>query len=221
MKTNEKHGLIDFMQCGLEIWARTSSRRWVCGRIRDLGRKALLLEDTSWIDHTGDFWSEALKKGWESEGWESEYQGYTVIPTATLSEVIPLEPGRLPKTTIRPSSDESHHYPEFGRASSYTEGESGLFLAKEDPVWISTLGGPWSIGVVEDFNEDAVLLRQCSWIDHTGDFWSKAITRGYKSPGWHSEYQGQTILSSSTITEIILLPTGAGVPTESCRPTQK
>lgn len=93
------------LEKGQKVWLQTAMNRWICGMVGKVTKEWLELEQSSWIDHTGEYWSEALQKGCESDGWSSEYQGRTILFSAVLGEILMMGPEAvLPSESIRPSS---------------------------------------------------------------------------------------------------------------------
>lgn len=80
---------------GEKVFLQTSTNRWVCGRIHSLGEREIHLEQTSWIDHTGEYWGDALLKGAQALKWASEYLGEVVINRKQFLEILFMGPSAV------------------------------------------------------------------------------------------------------------------------------
>jgi len=91
---------------GDKIWTQTSPNRWLCGRVERVTANHVELGSASWIDHTGDFWGDALLKGATVKGWSSEFQGKVILSVRGMHEVLFMGPDAvLPSGSIRPKKD--------------------------------------------------------------------------------------------------------------------
>jgi hypothetical protein len=111
------------VKVGQRVWLQSSTNRWLCGIIKSIDSEEIVLEQSSWIDHTGDFWGNALQTGADAVGtdgkrWSSEYQGETTILRGDNPiEILQMGPNAiLPGTHVRPRSDRA-----AGKSSENTE----------------------------------------------------------------------------------------------------
>lgn len=73
------------------------------GRVLYVQGAYLWTEDTSWIDHTGEYYADALSKGATARGWSSEYEGTVCTVLGAGVKVALLPDGFvLPKESVRP-----------------------------------------------------------------------------------------------------------------------
>ena len=93
---------------GEKIWIQTSPNRWLCGMVERVTASHVELKGASWIDHTGEFWGDALLKGADAKGWSSEYQGKTILSVKEgMNEILFMGPDVvLPSDSIRPRRDQ-------------------------------------------------------------------------------------------------------------------
>jgi hypothetical protein len=76
----------------------------VVGRVKYTTKSEIGLTQTSWVDHTGEYFSDGLAKGTTSQGWSSEYLGDLIVGWGR-GLTIQILGGNfsLPETSIRPS----------------------------------------------------------------------------------------------------------------------
>lgn len=70
----------------------------------DMNQPYLWLSDCSWIDHTGELYSDGMSKGATANGWSSEYEGDAMIVLGTGVKITLLEKSfALPTESVRPN----------------------------------------------------------------------------------------------------------------------
>jgi hypothetical protein len=87
------------IEVGAMVAVRILNEQVAVGRVAHVRGDYLYLSDSSWIDYTGEFYSETLFKGSSAEGWSSEYDGDVLIILGAGVKIT-----FLPKSFILPTS---------------------------------------------------------------------------------------------------------------------